>query len=156
MHWHILYLNTVFREVMMRVWVLRRREGGAYLPEPVRVGGTPAPLELLVVEVTDQGKRGPSRIAHHSASLCDAGMAASRWPNTPMPLAFLQHGRDAGSAGGLCRPTLHGSPSGRRCWGLFHCPNIWAKIGRKLRPFPTSPDHPRLRPARRYQVWRGL
>ena len=47
----------------MRVWVLRRREGGAYLPEPVRVGFTPAPFELLVVEVTDQGKRRPSKVA---------------------------------------------------------------------------------------------
>ena len=47
----------------MRVWVLRRRESGAYLPEPVRVGGTPAPFELLVVEVTDQGKRRPSKVA---------------------------------------------------------------------------------------------
>ena len=47
----------------MRVWVLRRREGGAYLPEPVRVRGTPAPFELLVIEVTDQGKRRPSKVA---------------------------------------------------------------------------------------------
>lgn len=47
----------------MRVWILRRREGGAYLPEPVRVGGTPAPFELLVVEVTDQGKRRPTKVA---------------------------------------------------------------------------------------------
>ncbi|MDR7050822.1 hypothetical protein J2X54_003309 [Duganella sp. 3397] len=46
----------------MRVWVLRRREGGAYLPEPVRVGFTPAPFELLVVEVKDQGKRRPSKV----------------------------------------------------------------------------------------------
>jgi hypothetical protein len=47
----------------MRVWILRRRDGGAYLPEPVRVGGTPAPFELLVVDVTDQGKRRPSKVA---------------------------------------------------------------------------------------------
>lgn len=47
----------------MKCWVLRRREVGAYLPEPVRVGGTPAPFELLVVEVTDQGKRRPSKVA---------------------------------------------------------------------------------------------
>jgi hypothetical protein len=44
-------------------WILRRREGGAYLPEPVRMGGTPAPFELLVVEVADQGKRRPSKVA---------------------------------------------------------------------------------------------
>jgi hypothetical protein len=47
----------------MRVWVLRRRECGAYLPEPLRVGGTHAPFELLVVNVTDQGKRRPSKVA---------------------------------------------------------------------------------------------
>ncbi|KQN77833.1 hypothetical protein ASF04_24000 [Duganella sp. Leaf61] len=47
----------------MRVRILRRREGGAYLPEPLRVGCTPAPFELLVVEVTDQGKRRPSKVA---------------------------------------------------------------------------------------------
>ena len=47
----------------MRVRVLRRREGGAYLPEPVRVGGTPAPFELLAVELADQGKRRPWAVA---------------------------------------------------------------------------------------------
>lgn len=47
----------------MRVWILRRRESGAYLPEPIRVGGTPAPFDLLVVDVTDQGKRRPSNVA---------------------------------------------------------------------------------------------
>ena len=40
-------------EVDMRVWIVRRPGGGAYLPEPVRVGGTPAPFELLAIEVTD-------------------------------------------------------------------------------------------------------
>lgn len=47
----------------MRVWILCRREGGAYLPEPIRVGATPAPFELLVIEFTDQGKRRPSKVA---------------------------------------------------------------------------------------------
>lgn len=47
----------------MRVWISRRREGGAYLPEPVRVGATPAPFELLVQEVTDQGRRRPMKAA---------------------------------------------------------------------------------------------
>ena len=47
----------------MRVWVLRRRASGEFLSEPVRVGGTPAPFELLVVDVTDQGKRRPSKVA---------------------------------------------------------------------------------------------
>lgn len=47
----------------MRVWVLRRRTSGEFLLEPVRVGAAPAPFELLVVDVTDQGKRRPSKVA---------------------------------------------------------------------------------------------
>ena len=33
------------------------------MPEPVRVGAAPAPFELLVVDVTDQGTRRPSKVA---------------------------------------------------------------------------------------------
>jgi hypothetical protein len=47
----------------VRVWVLRRRASGEFLPEPERVGVAAAPYELLVIEVTDQGKRRPSRVA---------------------------------------------------------------------------------------------
>lgn len=47
----------------MKVWVLRRRTSGEFLPEPVRVGAALAPFELLVVDVTDQGKRRPSKVA---------------------------------------------------------------------------------------------
>lgn len=47
----------------MRAWVARRRQGGALLSEPVMIGDAPAPFELLVVEVTDQGKRRPTKIA---------------------------------------------------------------------------------------------
>jgi hypothetical protein len=59
----ILFVHTVFREVEVQVWVLKRREGGTYLSEPARVGGTPTPFELLVVEGTDQGKRRPLGVA---------------------------------------------------------------------------------------------
>lgn len=59
----MLYVYTVFCRLIMRVCVLRRRYIGAYLPEPVQIGSTSAPFELLVVEVTDQGKRRPSRVA---------------------------------------------------------------------------------------------
>lgn len=47
----------------MRAWVARRREGGALLDEPLMIGDTPAPFEVLVVEVTDQGKRRPTKVA---------------------------------------------------------------------------------------------
>lgn len=47
----------------MQAWVARRRESGALLQEPSPIGAEPAPFELLVVEVTDQGKRRPTKIA---------------------------------------------------------------------------------------------
>lgn len=47
----------------MRAWVAKRREGGALLAEPIAFGATSAPYELLVVEVTDQGARRPTRVA---------------------------------------------------------------------------------------------
>lgn len=47
----------------MQAWVARRREGGALLSHPTHIGAAPAPFELLVVEVTDQGKRRPTKIA---------------------------------------------------------------------------------------------
>jgi hypothetical protein len=47
----------------MKAWVARRREGGALLAEPVRFEASPELLELMIVEVTDQGKRRPSRVA---------------------------------------------------------------------------------------------
>lgn len=47
----------------MRAWVARRREGGALLGEGLVFGTTPAPFELLVQEVTDQGKRRPMKVA---------------------------------------------------------------------------------------------
>ena len=47
----------------MKAWVARRRADGALLDEPLQFEASPALLELLVVEVTDQGKRRPSRVA---------------------------------------------------------------------------------------------
>jgi hypothetical protein len=47
----------------MRALVARRREAGSTLEVPIPFGDTPAPFELLVVEVTDHGKRRPTRIA---------------------------------------------------------------------------------------------
>lgn len=47
----------------MRVWVAKRREGGALISAPAVIGEAPAAYELLVVEVTDQGKRRPTKIA---------------------------------------------------------------------------------------------
>lgn len=47
----------------MRAWVARRREGGALLNEGLVFGTTSAPFELLVQEVTDQGKRRPMKVA---------------------------------------------------------------------------------------------
>jgi len=47
----------------MRAWVARRRLAGAMLPEPSPIGETPAPFELVVMEVTDQGQRRPAKIA---------------------------------------------------------------------------------------------
>jgi hypothetical protein len=47
----------------MRAWVAKRREGGALLDKPLQLGTTPAPFELVVVEVTDQGARRPTKVA---------------------------------------------------------------------------------------------
>jgi hypothetical protein len=47
----------------MRAWVARRREGGALLPAPEPLWEAPVPYELIVVDVTDQGKRRPSKVA---------------------------------------------------------------------------------------------
>jgi len=47
----------------MKAWVARRREGGVLLSEGLVIGNTPAPFELLVQEVTDQGKRRPMKVA---------------------------------------------------------------------------------------------
>jgi hypothetical protein len=47
----------------MQAWAARRREGGALLDEAKAFGTTLAPFELLVVEVTDQGRRRPSKVA---------------------------------------------------------------------------------------------
>ena len=47
----------------MKAWVARRRAGGALLAEPMQFCAVLAPLELLVVEVTDQGARRPTRVA---------------------------------------------------------------------------------------------
>jgi hypothetical protein len=47
----------------MKAWVARRRADGALLDEPLQFEASPALLDLLVIEVTDQGKRRPSRVA---------------------------------------------------------------------------------------------
>lgn len=47
----------------MQAWVARRREGGALLDGPALFGSKPEPSELLVVEVTDQGRRRRSTVA---------------------------------------------------------------------------------------------
>jgi hypothetical protein len=47
----------------MKAWVARRRENGALLDEPIQFETSPSLVELLVVEVTDQGKRRPTRVA---------------------------------------------------------------------------------------------
>jgi hypothetical protein len=47
----------------MKAWVARRRAGGALLGEAAQFQSSPELLELLVVEITDQGKRRPSRVA---------------------------------------------------------------------------------------------
>ncbi|WP_444847580.1 hypothetical protein [Duganella caerulea] len=51
----------------MRAWVARRRVEGALLVQPIQFGHEfsqdAAPYELLVVEVTDQGKRRPMKVA---------------------------------------------------------------------------------------------
>lgn len=47
----------------MRAWVTMRREAGALLTEGLVIGSTPALLELLVQDITDQGKRRPMKVA---------------------------------------------------------------------------------------------
>ena len=47
----------------MMAWVARRRDGGVLLTEGLVIGSVPAPLDLLVQEVTDQGKRRPVKVA---------------------------------------------------------------------------------------------
>lgn len=53
----------------MKAWVAKRRTDGALLDEPVQFQASRELLELLVVEVTDQGARRPTRIAR----VCPAG-----------------------------------------------------------------------------------
>lgn len=47
----------------MKAWVWRRRDSGVLLPAAEQVGDVHSPYELLVVEVTDQGRRRPMRVA---------------------------------------------------------------------------------------------
>lgn len=47
----------------MKVWICRRRSGGALLGEAVFIGGEWEPFDLVVVEVTDQGQRRPTKVA---------------------------------------------------------------------------------------------
>lgn len=59
----------------MRVRAFIGRKGGPYLPEIVRVGGTPPPFQLMVVAVTDQGKRRPSKVVRPYATGSKATVA---------------------------------------------------------------------------------
>lgn len=47
----------------VRVWVCRRRDGGAMLSVAEQIGDSGHSLELVVVEVTDQGQRRPTKVA---------------------------------------------------------------------------------------------
>lgn len=47
----------------MRAWVARRRDQGELMIEGLVIGNTPVPFELLVQDVTDQGKRRPMKVA---------------------------------------------------------------------------------------------
>lgn len=47
----------------MKAWVWRRRQSGAMLPVAQRIGDLPPPFELLVMNVTDQGRRRPMKVA---------------------------------------------------------------------------------------------
>lgn len=46
----------------LRVWVVQRRDSGQLLSEAVSVVDWQAPLELLVLGVTDQGRRRPTKV----------------------------------------------------------------------------------------------
>lgn len=48
---------------VMKAWVAKRRADGAPLAEPMQFGAAPALLELLVVEVADQGARKLTKVA---------------------------------------------------------------------------------------------
>ena len=47
----------------MRVWIFKRRHLGAPLDDGVPIGGEWEPFDLVVVEVTDQGRRRPTKVA---------------------------------------------------------------------------------------------
>lgn len=47
----------------MRAWISQRREDGAKLSVSQPVGGVIVPYELVIVEVTDQGSRRPTKVA---------------------------------------------------------------------------------------------
>ncbi|MBV6324899.1 hypothetical protein [Duganella violaceipulchra] len=47
----------------MKVWVQRRLDGGAALDQPVQIGESDEPLELVMLQVTDQGQRRPTKVA---------------------------------------------------------------------------------------------
>lgn len=59
----MLCVYTVIYGGFVRAWVAQRREGGQLLSEPDSVVAWPAPLELLVLDVTDQGRRRPTKVA---------------------------------------------------------------------------------------------
>lgn len=61
--YYTVYIYSILLGGQMRAWVARRRAAGASLVKPVEFGEAAAPFELLVVEVTDQGKRRPMKVA---------------------------------------------------------------------------------------------
>jgi hypothetical protein len=51
------------QEHQVKVWVQRRLDGGAALDRPEQIGEPDEPLELVVLQVTDQGQRRPTKVA---------------------------------------------------------------------------------------------
>ena len=94
----------------MRVWVWRRRDGGAMLSAAEQIGDPRHPFELVVVEVTDQGQRRPTKVARlippgSRVALAELAAPKLTWFNND---SFVLSGED-------CLPwerkTMHASQS---------------------------------------------
>jgi hypothetical protein len=95
----------------VKVWVQRRLDGGATLDQPVQIGESDEPLELLVLQVTDQGQRKPTKVAR----LIPSGQRRAIDELIMPRLFWLQGGRFVLSGAAQLRQT-HGVKGYGQSW----------------------------------------
>ncbi|TYQ19142.1 UNVERIFIED_ORG: hypothetical protein JN05_02335 [Zoogloea ramigera] len=94
----------------MKVWAWRRRDSGVMLPAAEQIGDPLHSLELVVVEVTDQGRRRPTKVARlvppgSRVAVAELVSAKLAWFNTDK---FVLSGEDCLA---WERKTMHASQS---------------------------------------------